>query len=371
MKKILYGTTALVTAGVLASSGAQAQEGIELGLGGYMNNFFSFGSIDEASNETRDFNNTGFFSDGEVHFLGETTLDNGLTFGANIQLEAFQSDPDQIDENYGYAEGAFGRLQFGSENSAAYLMQYSAPNVGVPVNSGWVTSFIPVPPNGSSAFRTPAVSTYLDFGNDENNITYFTPRFAGFQVGVTYAPSVVGTGDGKNFPVQADKNTEFNDGVAVGVNYVQEFDGFDIAVAGGYRHATAPDDSGAGGNLPGNQGNLNMYSAGANVGFAGFTVGGSYGREDSGRATEGDAWDVGVSYATGPWSVGAMYFGNNIDGDPATVDGFELTAIQGAVGYSVGPGIETSFSVLYGQWDQDEGGKQDGVQGIFGIAFSF
>jgi outer membrane protein OmpU len=370
MKKILYGTTALVTAGVLASSGAQAQEGIELGLGGYMNNFFSFGEVDEADNETADFNNTGFFSDGEIHFEGETTLDNGLTFGAQVQLEAFQSDPDQVDENFAYVEGAFGRINLGSENSAAYLMQYSAPNVGVPVNSGWVTSFIPPAPNSVTAFRTPAVGTYLDYGNDENSITYFTPRFAGFQVGVSYAPAVVGTGEGKNFPVQADTETEFYDGVSVGANYVAEFDVFDIAVAGGYRRATAPDTPGTGGNEPLNDDDLNQYSAGANIGFAGFTVGGSYALEDSGRASDGDAWDAGVSYSIGPWSVGALYFESAVDGFTGLGDS-DLTAIQGAVGYSVGPGIDTSFSVLWGEWDQDIGGTQDGIQGILGLAFTF
>ncbi len=33
-----------------------------------------------------DFNNTGWFSDGEVQFRGETALDNGLTVGVQVEL---------------------------------------------------------------------------------------------------------------------------------------------------------------------------------------------------------------------------------------------------------------------------------------------
>ena len=190
MKKTLFGTTALIAASIAMSGTAAAQNdgGIELGVGGYMNNFFAVGDVeaDVPTGNTEsngDYNETGHFSDGEIHFTGEYTLDNGLTVGAQVELEAFASG-DQIDENYAYLEGSFGRVQLGSENTAAYLMQYAAPNVGVPVNSGWVTSFVaPAAGYNSSVFRHPGGSTFGDFGNDENTVTYFTPRFAGFQVG--------------------------------------------------------------------------------------------------------------------------------------------------------------------------------------------
>ena len=46
MKKVLYGTTALVAAGVMGAGSADAK--ISLGLGGYMNTFFSVASINES-----------------------------------------------------------------------------------------------------------------------------------------------------------------------------------------------------------------------------------------------------------------------------------------------------------------------------------
>ncbi len=428
MKKLLYGTTALVSAGVVASSAAHAEGGIKLGLGGYMNNFFGVGDVDDDGN---DFESTGMFSDGEVWFIGQTTLDNGLTFGANIQLESFTSG-DQIDENFGYMQGGFGRLQFGSENTAAYLMQYSAPSVGVPINSGWVTSFVPVPEGFTAAFRSPALSTFLDTGNDENTLTYFTPRMFGFQLGVSYQAAVDFSGDGKNGPVQADKDSEYKHGLSVGLNFVESFGGVDVSVATGFRNAQAPDDDitfitptrNAAANGNGTDPkvgtvritDINQVSAGLNIGYAGFTFGASFAKEIDGRvtpnssafattdfggtglaaglpvaglfpagtntlvantytsgttSTKGTSFDAGLSYGTGPWTFGGTFFYGEVEGDMQRAGKDKLTAGVGAVEYAVGPGITASLSGLYGNYRGETGLDNQGFAGIAGVNFRF
>jgi hypothetical protein len=421
MKRHLLTTTALVTAGVLASTVAHAEEGIKLGLGGYMNNYLGFGDADSDGN---DFAETTMYSDGEVWFTGETTLDNGLTFGANVQLESFRSG-DQIDENFGYMEGGFGRLQFGSENTASYLMQYSAPNVGAPINSGWVTVFIPQPGGHSAGFRTPGLSTYIDIGNDENTLTYFTPRLFGFQVGVSYQAAVVFTGEGLNNP--ADPDTQYHHGFAVGVNFVESFGGVDVALAGGYRRAEAPDNgtitainptgiattNGVGTkvftiDVP----DMQQVSGGINIGFAGVTIGGSVAAEIDGRvtatttafnttthagfgaglpgpfpantfaaatntftsganSTEGWSWDAGISYGTGPWTFGAAYIHGEVEGSVTNGDQDTLDAFQAGVEYAVGPGITASLTGMYADWQEEGGGDNAGYVGIAGVSFGF
>ena len=387
MKKLLYGTTALVAAGALTSTAAQAEEGIKLSLGGYMNQFFGAGGHD--SEQDTDYNSAGLFSDGEVWFVGETTLDNGITFGANIQLESFGASDrggtsDVIDEDFAYISGSFGRVNIGSENSAAYLMQYGAPNVGAPINSGWLSTFIPSDGanTGGGGFRTPRLSTYLDWNNDENVITYFTPRFAGFQIGATYAPTVSESGDGANFPIQADQDTEFSNGLALGANYVNTLGPVDLAVALGYRWAKGPEDDvlGQSSNFSNSDTNLRQYSAGLNVGFSGVTVGGSFGLEDSGRATDGWGYDAGVSYGQGPWAVGLTWFHSKVEGQgpgSANVSGDdEVMALQAGASYAVGPGITASLSVLYADWETDNTGTDDvedanGIYGIVGLKYKF
>jgi len=371
MKKTLFGTTALVTAGLLASSGAHAEGGIKLGLGGYMNNYFGIGDSDP--DDGTDYAPTGLFSDGEVHFTGEFTADNGISFGANIQLEAFGNTGDTIDEDFGYIEGSFGRFQFGSENTAAYLMHYASPSVGAPINSGWVTSFVPIPSGHNAGFRTTGLSTFIDLGNDENVLTYFTPRMFGFQVGVTYAPAVVFTGDGKNFPVYANEDTEYNNGIALGVNFVESFGSVDVAVAGGYRHAEAPDNPIGGINAD----DIQQLTVGANIGFAGFTIGGSYANETDGRvtaagvSTEGHSYDLGVTYNTGPWTFGAAYIHGEVEGLIANGDEDEMDALRAAVEYAVAPGVTASVSGMWADWDEETGNDNDGLAGIVGVTFGF
>ncbi len=393
-----------------------------------MNNFFGVGDVD---NDDNDFESTGMFSDGEVWFVGQTTLDNGLTFGANIQLESFTSG-DQIDENFGYMQGGFGRVQFGSENTAAYLMQYAAPSVGVPINSGWVTSFVPVPDGFTAAFRSPALSTFLDTGNDENTLTYFTPRLFGFQLGASYQAAVNFSGDGANGPVQADKDTEYSHGLSVGLNFVESFGAIDVSIAGGYRGAQAPDDDivvldpsrNSAGNGNGvdpkvrsvNVTDINQVSAGLSIGYAGFTFGGSFAKEIDGRvtsntssftttdfggtalaggatpsglfptgtnsltantftsgttSTKGTSFDVGLSYGTGPWTFGATFFYGEVEGDMQRAGKDKLKAANGAVEYALGPGITSSLSVLWGDYDGEDGADNRGVAGIGGINFRF
>ena len=347
-----------------------------------------------------DVNETGHFSDGEIHFNGEFTLDNGITVGAQVELESFSSG-DQIDENYAYLEGSFGRVRLGSENSASYMMQYAAPNVGVPINSGWVTSFIPAvadastsasfngqaigatpfnanssftTPGSTADFRHPSISTFVDWGNDENNVTYFTPRIAGFQVGATYTPTITGSGDGANFPTNALQETaddgDGNHGVSLGANYVQSFNGVDVALAGGYNVVT-DENPAIYGDSP------FMANAGINIGYGGFTVGGSWAHQDSENpagndfGNDGDSFDLGASYSTGPWSVGVTGFYSEVEGQASNSSEDELTSLQGGVEYALGPGVTTSFSVLYGEWEDETGVESDGILGITGLSLSF
>ncbi len=412
MKKVLYGTTALCAAGMLGATGAAA-DGIELGLGGYMNTMFSAGGINATGGRdyvrgsdgtlsapgsgAPDYNPTGLWADGEIWFLGSYKHDNGIRFGARVELEVFASSTssDTIDEHYIFVEGDFGRVVAGSENSAAYIMHYAAPVSGLPINSGWVTVFIPPNADSSVGFRTPSVSTYLDYGNDENQITYYTPRFSGFQLGLSYAPAVVGTGEGKNFPVEADNDTEYNNGFAVGANFVDDFDGIGVAISVGYTRAQAPDSlTSAGLGIDDYQG----FNVGANFSYAGVTIGGAYANAFDGQAStdtdtsgtpyaissEGQSFDVGIAYSAGPWTVGAEYFYGEVDGVVANSSNTsagsgvvgarnddKLYAATGGLTYALGPGITARGGVMYGRWSAESGAVNTGVIGAAGLSFRF
>lgn len=144
MKKVLLSTSAIALVGAFTSS-ASANEW-DVDVGGYMEQFVAY-SVDvdvDGINGDGGYQGVDVKSDAEIAFVPSITLDNGIQFGANVQLEGNTSG-DQIDESYMFIDGAFGEILLGSENSAGYKMSYGAPDVTVVgVNSGSTTAFAPI-----------------------------------------------------------------------------------------------------------------------------------------------------------------------------------------------------------------------------------
>jgi predicted porin len=381
MKKVLYGTTALFAAGALMASPASAEEKIKLGLGGYMEQWVGFNDQDDVDGD--DNSGIGMANDSEVFFVGETTLDNGIDVGVNIQLEGNTSG-DQIDESYLYMEGSFGQILLGSENSAQYKMGYAAPDVGIGVNSGDTTVWASYAGVGGAAgaFRGAFGSTAVEAGraNDVNRLTYFTPRISGFQLGASYAPQSDGEDGGVDNNRDRDAD-DYEDGFSIGANYVATLGGVDVAVAGGYGRWNA---------VQSGVDDPEVWNVGLNVGFSGFTVGASYASEEgSSDYDEAETFDVGVSYATGPFAVSVTYLHAERDGgaqgtatncgdDNGIEDGsyiceadLDVFHISGA--YTLGPGIKFKGTVGIAEISDESGDGEDNnaVYVVFGPALSF
>ena len=371
MKKLLLGTTAIAAAGFIAGP-AMAEDGkITLSVGGYYQNIMTFVDQDENNevNAEREFNPVNVRHEGEIHFKGETTLDNGLVVGFQAQLEAI-TQGDQMDETYLYFSGSWGRLVMGSENSAPYLMAYAAPYAGLGVNS---PNFFMFSPNTSNYART---SGYLNLASDANKITYFTPRFGGFQLGVSYTPNTDAVGGNRQtFGLNTDEDVgDYNHVIGAGVNFVESFNSFDIALYAGAEWANLEADS-AGGTYD----DFESYQGGINLGFAGFTVGGSVHYNNAGLGGGGaDAdvwfWDVGATYGTGPWTVGLTYSDSTFDNDGA---GWEDTRRQVELGasYAASPGVTFYGALQYVDEETEYAGGADddmnGFGGSIGTKLSF
>jgi len=379
MKKLLMGTTAICGLGTLGAD-PTAADGIQLRLGGYQYVLFSVGAINEGSGfPDADFNPTGLWNDGEVWFLGESQLDNGIEFGFNAQLE-INNSPDRIDEAYIYVESDFGRIVAGSENTAAYIMHYAAPNVGLVINSGWQTVFVPAPDGIGQLTRRPGGSTFLDSGNDEASLTYYTPRIEGFQLGLTYQPTIFNNGAGYGAsnagPVEANEETQYRNGFAAGVNFVESFDGISIAGAAGYRRSVASDVVARNG-----FDNYQSVSLGGNISYAGVTVGGSYANSIDGQvfgsspgsfsSDEGHAWDAGISYAAGPWAVGGSFILGSVENSVADPGQQVVRTAQVGATYALGPGIDLLGGVMWVNYNTEDRRTTSGVVAAGGLNFSF
>lgn len=282
---------------------AGAQEW-DVRVGGYMEQFIGYASSD--ADFAGSYDGIDSKQDSEIHFLPSVTLDNGLKIGADIQIEG-NTGSDQIDESYMFIKGSFGEVLLGSENSAGFKMTVVAPDVTfLEVNSGSLTAFIPFSGSfggvsvGNDFFRGTLGTTLLEVSrnNDAQRFTYFTPRFSGFQAGVSYAR------DGRQDDnTQVDTDQELHDIFDVGANYTNTFGDFSVAVSG--RYGNGDDNVGS---------NSQVWAAGLNLGYAGFTIGGSYGEQTGAGIMNGDIWDAGISYETGPWGFSFTYQnGENVD----------------------------------------------------------
>ena len=145
MKKLLLGSTALVVGGVMAAP-AMAADPIKMGIGGYYTFYALAGNIDSSyafDGTFTTYKGLAFTQEGEIHFIGQTKLDNGTSVGLTVELEAWNPGINagaagtwrniQIDEAFIFAFGDWGRAELGSRDAASYRMYYGTPSALI----GW------------------------------------------------------------------------------------------------------------------------------------------------------------------------------------------------------------------------------------------
>ena len=337
----------------------------------------------------------------EVCVIGQTTLDSGLTIGINVQIEANTSS-DQIDESYLFVQSpTMGQIIVGDENNAGYLLHVTAPDGGISLDSGdlllsrmFETGTVPTAQGtttGTPTLDTPLGTTNLRlFDNDSGKFTYITPRFAGFQAGISYIPNFqggggdnnsalkrLGTGDNVNgsfLGAGSGRSSGINNGVSPGINYTEKIGGVGVQASVGALWA----DTGSGYAAPlvGHTKNLEAYNTGLQLSFAGFSFGGAYLTVPQGQGPafkmNGDSWTVGGAYEFGPYKVGLDYMKGTNNG---TSGGGSSRLDQGVVSgtYTLGPGIRLVGGLFYYDWNAENGISQNtnGVGGATGLKIAF
>lgn len=366
MKKQLLTTTALVAAGVLTISGSAIAQKPSLTLGGSTEQIFGVGSNDDAY-ETATGNRVGFdqHSDAEVHFNGAVTLDNGIKIRTRIELEgnstsgsgtsnitnggqAAGTEEDDIDENWMRISGSFGEVRLGSGDAAAQAMTTGylgtwATGVGqnFAFDTGdWITN-----PG------TVSVSTVgrIDASSDAEHVSYFTPRFSGFQAGVSYIPSTREDVNNQR-ELTAGADTE---GWSLGLNYDRKHGDIGIAVAGGYATSNEStlglDDA-------------EIYGIAGRVDYKGFRVAVSFvDRDDQGTtantATAGQkTFEVGGRYTFGPNAVSVQYQHAEADSQQQARDDDDADVFWLAYRRTLGPGVFWKVSGMYAEFNDGAAG---------------
>ncbi len=352
MKKTLLGTTALVSAGLVAGP-ALASDPLTVTVSGSVVTGFYFVDMDTVGGVDADDTKVAVVAR-NVDIVASGTLDNGLVAGAALKV---QLDNDEaatgtsnatFSEVYAFLEGGFGRVELGATDGAAFKMHYSSPWF-VPGN-GVDSPNIYNMNNGGASFSS-STSTFSLIAEDSNKISYFTPRLAGFQLGASFTPDAgVNDPTANGFGLSA-TNSATEDVTEIALNYAGEFGGVslgaDVFYVTGESAAPAPTDD------------PEEMGVGASLGWGGFTLGGAYKQSENITPTtqgntiagvtlgaETDAWTVGLAYGSGPWTVGAAYFDSQSE-TTAGVNAGENSFLQVGGGYSLGAGVDVGLDVQF------------------------
>lgn len=361
MRAVLFATSAIVGL-TLCAAGAQAAQPITVRLGGSFEFYSGWLDTDLAGQPSHDFR-----IDPEIKIDAKGVADNGLEYGVKWEIELettpyFGANGRNIrsDEVFGFVAGSFGLVEFGDRDGAAPRLAVYAPVVGFGQLDSDYDAFVgnAVSNLGGAGFNNYFLAANSD---DATKVSYYSPRMAGFQAGISYASDNAGRNEGDSVKVQP---TTYNSFIEGGVNYEGEFSGVGVKAS-----ATISDFNctACGAGLD----DVTSWQVGAQISYAGFTLGGgvndsgglgygpSYGSARAGSTKLEDGWNIGASYEIGRFSVAGQY------GEVSTNrDGADFSAYGFGAAYALAPGLVLAGDVVI--YDHDaidaDGNAANGVQ---------
>jgi len=358
MKKLLLAGVAMGSVALAAPAHAD----IDLDVSGYFKGYGVF--VDQDETAGTDVNDFDFIRETEIHIGGETVLDNGLTVGAHFEIEADSGDASEVEESYVYFSGNWGRVNFGAEDGAGYLLQVAAPSADSNVDG--IRQYVS-PFNKASSPLLATTEGSLDYDMDPtakaDKLTYLSPIMNGFQAGVSFAPDTNDdTDDLEGVGIENTGAGAGDDAYEIGVRYEGQFQNVGVIAGAGYAHVENNS------NIAG-QDDRDAWNIGLDLDIAAFGLGAIY-TEDSTLAEDRDieTFVVGADYTTGPFKIGLSYL-NSEEETGATTEN-EFDRYSGGVVYNYGPGMSFRGSIHHLETD-DGTTDADGTSIILGTQVNF
>lgn len=406
MKKILLGTTTLI--GVVALASAASAATPKVTLGGFVD--FQAGIMNDDLDTNQ--RNHAFRNDTEISVKVDGKTDSGLGYGGEVWLEAdVDSDASQsgssdadnqginASKTFVYLDGNWGRVEGGSNVGADATMKVDASSIAHGtggIDGSWTyfananTYFIATPDlpinYGLTGANGTAGSVFNRLVGDESTenltkLTYYTPRWNGFQMGVSFAPSDQERGQQLSAATRA-KNTgamtigangdtttvsQARDIWQGGASWEGNFSGFGIAIAATGEAASAELAT---------YEDLRAWNAGGSISYMGFSLAGSYGdwsdslRLKTSNVDDNDYWTVGGAYEHGPFGVSVTYIKSNLELTNTTDNEFKNFVV--GADYKMAPGFTPYIEASWFKQDAvTVTNDNDGTVFIAGTLLSF
>ena len=370
MKKTLLASASICVIVLVAPSAMAASDGVKLELSGYYKAYAGYADQQEIEGGAS-VNNVGYLQSSEIHFNGETRLDNGLLVGVHFELKSDTTDGD-FEESYAYFEGDWGHINAGAKDGAAYLLQVAAPSA----DSNYDGIKQTVSPFNYNSGVVPSSIVGLDPLQYKQNptgysekITYLSPVFSGFQAGITYAPDVdpSNTDTAFGFP-QKDDDTQ-GAGYEGALRYEGEISEFNFSLGGGYSLVEIEDNAST---IAGAD-DQNVWNVGLDIDWHEFGLGTIYTSNDQGNLgndREVDTFVIGADYTYDQLKFGASWL--NQQEDITSNKDVETDRFTGGVIYTYGSGLTFRGSVSYIYHDVPQGQENiDGFSVLLGTQIIF
>lgn len=375
MKKVLLATTGLVAAAFVASAASAGTPKVTVG------GFIDFQAATVSDDNDANQRSHGFRNDSEVSIRVDGKSDSGLGYGAVIDLESdvtADSDGDGLNASrtYIYLDGNFGRFEMGSNEGATETMRIGADSIAAAtggIDGSW-SKFANRPATNGSFISTPGLVTETGsllvngdetFGN-ANKINYYSPRFSGFQLGLSYTPDIDDRGQ---TVTRIDNGASYGDVFDIALAWEGAWDMVSIAAAITGQFGDADTNTFE---------DIGAWDAGLNLGYAGFSLAGSYGDWDdstnaSGANAESDYWTLGVGYDGGAFALSATYLDSDVETGATSSNEFDNLVI--GADYKLAPGLTPYAEVSFYEFDGSTAGAtaddNDGTVFLIGTQLAF
>jgi len=360
MKKTLLTTSAL--AGVVFVAGSAFAEAPKVTFSGSTDYYVRMTDYDTPTGGTEPQNGPGWDINqhavaSELIWDANATADNGLQFGANVQLRyAGAAGAVSTDEAWIDFAGSWGRVVLGDDDGVLDNNQVSGASV-LPVaayDTGRFTGSLATPAGWASPTGTNG--SVGEASSDVSKIAYYSPSFAGFSVAVSATPDSSSEYGAANTAtaVATGATTSYSNILEGTVNYKGDFSGVGVALYAGGAAGEANATLGAA------RDDLSAWQVGGSVSVAGFSLGLGYGdSDDSGCLTvqsgceSGKFFNAGLAYNFGAGAVGIGY-ATTFDAK-ATTAGTEMEARYYSIdaSYTIAQGLTGYGGVMFATRDNN------------------
>lgn len=283
--------------------------------------------------------------DARLRVTVDGTLDTGMKYGMVLVFDGTSSASRSIREDYIFFSGSWGKITVGDTFGVLSTMTFGG------YDQWGGTQFI----NGGDFDRvvnyTTGVFHSVNLVGDSSRDTkfsYYSPRWEGFQAGITYVPRTEHRGEEQINSITSTKRPREafdTDNISNGINFIHKFtNGFEMALSASsvFAARTHAEYSGA----PHRRKTFS-YAFGGTFSYEGIGLSGEFGNNGRSREIEdnktnaGKFIDLGLSYAWGAtkFSTGYYYSWRKALSDTNKTAKAKLNAVTAAVDQKLAPGL--------------------------------